>query len=201
MPVRVIAGLGNPGASYDGTRHNVGFRILDALAASCGATWKREARYCAHTANVVIAGQNILLVKPLTYMNNSGRSLGEVCRYLKLQPEDILVVYDEYQVALGRLKLSIGGGPGGHNGIEDVIRRIGDRFIRFRVGIGPREKPPVPLKDFVLGPFAADEETLVQASLNHILDALRLVVDLGPVLAMNRINQRPANPNESDKNP
>ncbi len=190
MSVRVIVGLGNPGLRYDETRHNAGFRVVDALAREAGGVWREDPRYRAHTAVVTIADRPILLAKPRTYMNASGTTVGEICRYLKLRPEDFCVVYDEIQVPVGGLKVSQGGGPGGHNGVTDIIQRIGAAFVRYRIGVGPEDKPSVPLSDFVLGRFTEAERTLFESSMSHYLDGLRLIVAQGPVLAMNSLNQR-----------
>lgn len=190
MSVRVIVGLGNPGPRYDGTRHNVGFHVVDALAQAEGATWREDSRYRAHTATVNLNDQPVLLAKPQTFMNASGRAVGEICRFLKLQPAEVCVVYDEYQVPVGELKVSLRGGPGGHNGIGDLIRRIGAKFIRYRIGVGPEEKPAEVLTDFVLGRFTEVERARFEANLDRYLDGLRLLVARGPLLAMNTLNQR-----------
>lgn len=201
MSVRVIAGLGNPGTRYDQTRHNVGFDLLNAFAKTCGGTWQDEARFRAHTAVVPIAGQSYLLVKPQTYMNESGWSLGEICRWRKLQPSDFLVIYDEYQIPVGQAKLSVKGGAGGHNGIADILQRLGGSFIRYRIGIGPAEKPLVPLKDFVLGHFTEGERAELERQFPRFLADLQLLLRAGVERAMNQINQRPSQPKHERQDP
>lgn len=196
MSVRVIVGLGNPGPRYDGTRHNIGFHVVDALAQAGGANWRDEPRYRAHTTTVTLENRPVLLAKPQTYMNASGRAVGEICRYLKLQPAEICVVYDELQLPVGGLKVSLQGGPGGHNGIADLIQRIGPKFVRYRIGIGAGEKSSDSLTDFVLGRFTEVERTTVEANLVRYLDGLRLIIAQGPVLAMNSLNQKPKPPPE-----
>lgn len=190
MSVRVIVGLGNPGPRYDETRHNAGFRVVDALAAAEGATWREESRYRAHTASVILRGHPVLLAKPQTFMNESGYTVGELCRYLKLRPAEICVVYDEYQVPVGGLKVSTSGGPGGHNGISSIVGRIGGDFVRYRIGIGPDKKPSMVLSDFVLGAFAESERARFEASFERYLEGLRQLVAEGPLRAMNLLNQR-----------
>jgi PTH1 family peptidyl-tRNA hydrolase len=190
MSVRVIVGLGNPGPRYDKTRHNAGFCVLDALAEAEGVSWREESRYRAHTASVILRGNPVLLAKPQTFMNESGYTVGELCRFLKLRPPEICVVYDEYQVPVGGLKVCASGGPGGHNGISSIVGRIGGDFVRYRIGIGPEEKPSQVLSDFVLGPFNEKERASFEASLAHYLDGLRLLVQEGPLRAMNTLNQR-----------
>ncbi len=189
--VRVIAGLGNPGARYDGTRHNVGFAAVDRLAAAHSASWQAESRFCAHTASIVIAGHPVLLLKPQTYMNASGKSLAEVCRFYKWRPENLLVVVDELQLPLGRCKLSLRGSAGGHNGLEDIIGRLGEAFPRYRIGIAPLTPGDHrSLTDTVLGKFSPEETKLLDTCWERILSDLERIVKQGPRLAINTINQR-----------
>lgn len=190
QPVRVIAGLGNPGTRYDGTRHNIGFAVVDKLAARFQVKWKSESRFCAHTATIDLANGPVLLVKPQTYMNASGKTIGELCRYFRWKPEEFLVAYDEYQLPLGKVKVSVGGGDGGHNGITDIIARVGNAFVRYRIGIAPEVKPRASLTDFVLGKFTGEETTKLASRWDALADGLNLVVEKGPLLAMNQLNQR-----------
>lgn len=192
MSVRVIVGLGNPGARYDRTRHNVGFRVLDALAQVAGGSWREERRFCAHTATVTFAGASLVLAKPLTFMNESGRTVGELCRFLKLKPAEVCVVFDEIQTPVGGLKVSIGGGSGGHNGVRSIIDRIGGEFVRYRIGIAPLsgKREPEVLADFVLSPFAEGEQQRFEENLGRYVAGLRQIVAEGPILAMNTLNQR-----------
>lgn len=203
MSVRVVVGLGNPGRQYDRTRHNIGFSLVDSLAARVGASWKDQARFCAHTTSVVIAGQSILLAKPQTFMNGSGRTVGALCRYHHWAPSEVCVVYDEYQLPVGQWKLSIGRGAGGHNGISDIIAKVAPEFVRFRIGIGPSEKPRERLTDFVLGRFAAEEQEALEAVWPKLLEGIDLLVREGPLRAMNTLNRKPKPKpinNESDGN-
>ena len=189
-PVRVIAGLGNPGARYDGTRHNIGFAVVDRLAAVHNAAWKAESRMCAHTATIEIAGRPVLLLKPQTFMNGSGKAIASVCRFYKWHPASALVVVDEFQLPLGSCKLSLRGSAGGHNGIEDIIRLLGAEFPRLRVGIAPAVPTPMSMTDYVLGKFSPCEQSNLATCWEKILTAIRLIVEKGPNLAINTINQR-----------
>lgn len=193
MTVRVIAGLGNPGERYDGTRHNAGFAVVDALARSEGVDWRASPRSRAHSADVVLAGKPVMLVKPQAYMNLSGQVIGELFRFFKWCPEDLLVVVDEFQIPLGSAKLSIGGGAGGHNGLENLISRIGAGFARYRIGVGPETKPLMDISDFVLGRFTPDELGQFQSALPRFVEGLRIVARSGPLLAMNHLNRKPTN--------
>jgi len=202
MAISVIAGLGNPGAAYHHTRHNIGFQVVDVLAEHLRATWQREQRCKALVANVRIAGQPIHLLKPQTYMNASGASLAAFLRFYKLPDSALAVVYDEINLDRGRLKLSIGGSDGGHNGIADIMRRVGNEFLRYRIGLGTKTHPEMDLKDYVLGRFNAAEKAIIESQINHYIKGLELLVRQGPVLAMNHLNIRPnrKKANESDSN-
>lgn len=188
--VRVIAGLGNPGSRYDGTRHNIGFVAVDRLAATRSAPWRPESRFCAHTASIEIAGHPVLLVKPQTWMNASGKAIGNLCRFYKWLPASVLVVVDEFQLALGSTKLSLRGSAGGHNGLADIIQRMGPEFPRFRIGIAPAEPTRQAMTDYVLGKFTPEETQTLTTCWERILSELELTVQKGPSLAMNTINQR-----------
>ncbi|MFP4281483.1 MAG: aminoacyl-tRNA hydrolase [Opitutales bacterium] len=203
MKVRVVVGLGNPGRHYDKTRHNIGFALVDALATREGATWRDNARFCAHTCSVVIAGRPVLLVKPQTFMNESGRAVGAVCRYHRWTADEVAVVYDEYQLPVGQLKVAMGGGAGGHNGIRDLIAKGLAGVVRIRIGIGPSEKPRTTLTDFVLGRFTAAEEQTLEQVWPNLLGGLDQVLRDGPEQAMNTLNRRPKSTttlNESSDN-
>ena len=198
MSIGIIAGLGNPGSEYRLTRHNLGFRVVDFLAESEGVSWKKESGFEADLARVSVCGRSILLVKPLTFMNESGRSLNLLCRYYKMPPEALVVICDEVQLPLGGVKITLKGSVGGHNGIESVLERIGEGFVRYRLGIGPKSNSKISLKNFVLGKFRPDEEEIVNKKMADYLAGLKLLVDSGPILAMNQINQK-INNGEKDR--
>lgn len=190
MSIAVIAGLGNPGQKYRNTRHNIGFDLLDQLASKLGASWRHEARFEAELALVQDGPRKLLLVKPQTFMNDSGRSLGAVLRYRKLGPEALLVVYDDLTLDLARTKLSLSGSSGGHNGIADLLEKVGPGFLRYRVGIGAKPSKEMDLADYVLSPFKPAERQLLTERMPEYLDQIGLIVDKDIQTAFNIINQR-----------
>lgn len=186
MPeVRIIAGLGNPGASYANTRHNVGFMVLDALAREWGAVWKPDKARKAELAS----GPGVLLVKPQTYMNDSGFCVGPLMRYFKFTPEQVLVVYDDTALPVGALRLRAGGSDGGHNGMKSLIAHLGsDRFPRLRVGIGSHGQKT--LVGHVLGSFSPEEKPLIDEGVQRAVQAIRLLHAQGFQAAANQYNTR-----------
>ena len=150
--MKLIVGLGNPGKDYEKTRHNVGFMVVDALASGAGLSWKGGFK------GEVAKGNDILLLKPATFMNLSGESVIEALNFYKLDAKkDLWVVHDELDLSVGALRISLGAGSGGHNGIKSIIERLGHQdFARFRVGIG-RPTDMTPVDDYVLGPLSKDK--------------------------------------------
>lgn len=134
--IELIVGLGNPGSEHLEDRHNAGFWLTDVIARECGATFKSDKRLQAETADVTIDGDRLRLLKPQTYMNNSGRAVAATLSYYKIPPERMLVAYDELDLEPGRAQLKFDGGHGGHNGLRDIIAHIGKAFWRLRLGIG-----------------------------------------------------------------
>lgn len=196
MSIAVIAGLGNPGLKYRQTRHNIGFQLVDRLASKYGANWQYEARFEANVAVLVHAGRKLMLLKPQTFMNSSGRSLGAVLRYRKLAAESLLVIYDDLNLELARTKLSLNGSAGGHNGIADILAEVGFDFARFRVGIGAKPNKAMDLADYVLSQFSKDEQTLLRDRSSIFIEQINLILNEGIESAMNTINQRKAPPHE-----
>jgi len=194
MSITVIAGLGNPGLKYRNTRHNIGFALVEKLAATVGAEWQVEARFEAAIATVSAPKleRSLLLVKPQTFMNASSRSLGAILRYRKLPISSMLVVYDDITLELGRAKLSLSGRAGGHNGITDLLAHTGDGFLRYRIGIGAKPHKAMDLADYVLSPFSSDEQTILADRVAVYLEHFKLMIDKDPEYAMNFINQRTA---------
>jgi PTH1 family peptidyl-tRNA hydrolase len=183
-PVRLVAGLGNPGAEYAHTRHNIGFMIVDLLAHEAGVTWEKSSRADAATAKL----GNALLVKPASYMNRSGQPLHAIAQFFKISPEQILVVVDDFSLPLGRLRIRQSGGPGGHNGLESIIVQFGTEEIpRLRVGIGPA--PSEGSIDYVLSNFFEEEKPLVRSTVERAAEAVKCAVDKGVVSAMNTFNK------------
>jgi peptidyl-tRNA hydrolase, PTH1 family len=189
----LIAGLGNPGPRYQATRHNVGFRVIDELARQCGvaASGFRE-RFHGEIASARLGDQDLLLLRPQTFMNDSGRSVQAACTFYKLKPADLIVAHDELDLPFADLRLKKGGGDGGNRGIRSVSAAIGPDYVRIRLGIG---RPPPDFRgdpaDFVLQAFAPTEQVAVEQMVARAAEAVSLVSTLGLEKAMNRINQRP----------
>lgn len=196
MSIAVIAGLGNPGLKYRNTRHNIGFSVIDSFAESFGTRWKTENRFQAETATVIHNDQSFLLLKPQTFMNDSGRSLSAVLQYRKLPATSLLVVYDDINLEFGRPKLSESGSAGGHNGIASILSQIGPDFLRYRIGIGSKPHKDMELADYVLSKFSLNEQKTLSDLIPTYLKHLQLIIDKGSVLAMNFINQRIASTHE-----
>ena len=196
MPIAVIAGLGNPGSKYRNTRHNIGFSLVDQLAVKYDATWKHEARFEAEVAVIQYGERKLMLLKPQTFMNASGRSIGTVLRYRKLSAESLLVIYDDLTLDLGRIKLSVNGSAGGHNAIADMITQVGTGFARYRVGIGAKPHKEMDLADYVLSKFSKDELSILADRSSIFLDQIHLILNEGIESSMKTINQRIATPHE-----
>ncbi len=186
--IRLIVGLGNPGPEYQATRHNAGFWLLDRIAERHGGTFRNEAKFFGEAARARIAGQDLWLLKPMTFMNHSGRAVGALSRYLKIPPAGILVAHDELDLAPGVARLKQGGGHAGHNGLRDIIQVLGERnFWRLRIGIDhPGDRARV--VDYVLGRPSRDGEERIDEALDRILDILPSVVAGETQQAMNRLH-------------
>lgn len=191
----LIAGLGNPENRYDGTRHNIGFDVIDVLAERYHINMN-EKKHRAICGTGVVEGVRVLLAKPLTYMNLSGESIREIVNYYKLNPqEDMLVVFDDVSLAPGSIRVRRKGSAGGHNGIKSIIAGLGTQnFMRIKVGVG--EKPPGwDLADYVLGRFSKEERALVEPALSDAADAAALMAQGDVGQAMNEYNAK-AKPKE-----
>lgn len=194
MSISLVLGLGNPGREYADTRHNIGWRVLDALAAREGLTWKAQSSLVAETTRWDHpSGRPVLLAKPQTFMNESGRAARLLTSYFKVPNAAVAVVYDDLTIDLGLVKLTDRGSSGGHNGIEDLLAQLGDGFVRFRLGIGPKTPPQMDLKDFVLGKFTSEQRPQVESLLPSYLSGLDLLLTSGPERAMNLLNRRDKN--------
>ena len=185
--MKLIVGLGNPGPRYKGTRHNVGFEVVDELARRAPITFETA------PADALIAkwrradGDTALLVKPLTFMNLSGQAVGELLRYFKIDVADLLVVVDEAQLPLGKLRARMRGSAGGHNGLKSVIVHLGDDFSRLRMGVG-RGDSRRDLADHVLAKFDADEAAEVERMITRAADAAETFITSGIAAVMNQYN-------------
>lgn len=187
--MKVIVGLGNPGPKYKDTRHNVGFEVVDEVAKQLGVRVEKE-RWQAQTGEGVVAGQKVLLVKPLTFMNLSGASVSQIVKFYQdlNVGSDLIVVYDDMDFPVGHLRLRENGSAGGHNGMKSIIQSIGTSdFPRVRVGIG-RPDPERTVIDHVLTPFHKADRPLVQRVTERAADAALFACEHGFALAMNRFN-------------
>ncbi len=184
----LIVGLGNPGSRYAHTRHNVGFMVVDALAEALKAEWSRPSSLY-DLAEVRFAGRQALLAKPLTYMNESGKAAKKLVGQHKLSPQQVVCVVDEYNFPVGKVHLRPEGSDGGHNGITSMIEELGTpKFWRLRCGID-RRFGPGGLVDYVLSPFESSDSDNLSLMLTRGVDALKLIMRLGPQQAMQQINR------------
>jgi peptidyl-tRNA hydrolase, PTH1 family len=180
MPIRLIAGLGNPGPEYEQTRHNAGFWLVDALADNVHARLNREARYQALAAKAMIGGAEVWLLQPQTYMNRSGLSVGALARFYKIAADEILVVHDELDLPPGVAKIKKGGSSGGHNGLKDITAALGTQdYWRLRLGIGhPRALGlPQAVVDYVLQRPRKEEQAQIDAAIIRSLEVLPLLCE------------------------
>ncbi|HXZ50111.1 MAG TPA: aminoacyl-tRNA hydrolase [Usitatibacter sp.] len=180
--IRLIVGLGNPGREYEKTRHNAGYRWVDAIAGRKGAAWKRETKFSGWTARIEEGGRELRMLKPATYMNESGRSVSALLRFYRIEPSQMLVVHDELDLPPGTVRLKKGGGTGGHNGLTDIVEAIGTKdFWRLRIGIGhPGDKDLV--ADYVLDRARRVEQEAIDPAFERSLDLL-------PRIAAGRMNE------------
>jgi PTH1 family peptidyl-tRNA hydrolase len=193
--MKAIVGLGNPGAKYRGTRHNIGFAVVDELARRAGidfesapvnaliARWRRRAAALPASG----AADDVLLAKPMTFMNDSGQAVGDLTRYFRIGPGDLLVVVDDVQLPLGRLRARTRGSAGGHNGLRSVIAHAGEDFARLRVGVG-RGDSRRDLADHVLARFDSDESAEAERMIARAADAAEMFTAAGIAAVMNAYN-------------
>ena len=191
MSPGLIAGLGNPGIEYEKSRHNVGFMVIDAYAARYRAKWERSTKFNAMVCRIRHPSAGTVIgVKPMTFMNLSGEAVGRVSRYFGLPAERISVIYDELNLDLGLTKISVTGSAGGHNGVASLLQHLGDGFVRFRIGIGPKVPVEMDMKDFVLDRFTEEEFQRVESNLPDYLNGLNLLLERGVTVTMNHLNRR-----------
>ncbi len=188
--IKLIVGLGNPGRQYEKTRHNVGFLFLDYLLSDSTSLWSNESKFQALQANVMLAGTKQLLLKPQTFMNKSGLSVGAIARYYKISQEEILVVHDELDLEPGVVRLKQGGGHAGHNGLRDIISSLGGRdFLRLRLGIG-RPRPGANVADYVLSAPGSGEWAELEAAFDRVSLNLKLLLSGDVSAVMNQLNKK-----------
>jgi PTH1 family peptidyl-tRNA hydrolase len=189
--MKLVVGLGNPGPEYKRTRHNAGYRVVDKLASKLGWKWS-ERRSRAILASGTIGLEKVVLAKPITFMNLSGQAVGELVRWYKIQPEDVLVVYDELDLPVGKIRLRARGSAAGHNGLKDIIHHLHTTaFPRLRVGIGHPNSSQIKGKDHVLSIPNEDERILLEMGEDRAVEAIELAIRQGIDSTMNIVNADP----------
>ncbi len=198
----LVVGLGNPGRKYANTRHNIGFMVLDRMVESGGGEFRKEARWKAEFARVSGSGGGgaMTLLKPQTFMNLSGESVGAAMRFYKVSAEQVLVVYDDVELEPGQLRFRARGGAGGHNGVRSIIQHLGtEKFPRLKVGVGRAMDSRVPLSEHVLGKFSEEEREGLENCLDRAAEGVRFALAHGVLAAMNQFNAKPGR--EPDNKP
>ena len=184
----IIAGLGNPGKKYVGTRHNMGFEALDAVAAKYGIDIKK-AKFNALYGEGTIEGEKVVLVKPQTFMNLSGQAVREFKSWYKTENSQIIIIYDDVSLPVGKMRIRPKGSAGGHNGIKSIIQELGSQdFPRVKIGVGAKPNPQQDLADWVLSGFNPSEKKALEAALPHAADAALSIVEQGVSAAANKYN-------------
>jgi peptidyl-tRNA hydrolase, PTH1 family len=204
--VKLIVGLGNPGIEYQFTPHNAGFLAIDRIAEECGVVVTNR-RGRALTAKARLAGQDVLLAKPETYMNLSGLSIAALIQELELSREDLIVLYDELAFPLGRLRINERGSANGHNGVKSICGALGtEEWLRIRIGVGKQTLPDgreirAGGRDYLLTPMRKQELAMLDKVLDRVKDAVEVVLTEGVGAAMNRFNRRPDDPGNGTDEP
>jgi PTH1 family peptidyl-tRNA hydrolase len=199
---KLVVGLGNPGREYDGTRHNVGFAVLDRLAEKLDCSFRSKSRFSAEVAETTaIDGGKVLLAKPRTYMNRSGSAVSALLGWLKLEPAVLLVVVDDADLPLGQIRLRGSGGSGGHNGLRSIIEAIGgqEEFARLRVGIGRIAPVGTDITGHVLGKFAPPEREVAKQAVADAVEAIECCLREGLTEAMNQFNRKSPRRNAEER--
>lgn len=184
----LVVGLGNPGAKYESTRHNMGFLVVDKLAQNEKLKFNKL-RFKAWTATWEVGGEKVLLMKPQTYMNLSGEAVGQAARFYKIPADHVLVISDDISLPAGKLRIRAGGSAGGHNGLKNIIQHLGtDRFPRIKVGVGSPQQAEHDIADWVTGkPMGEDQKVIIEA-LDKAVAAIPVLIGQGVDRAMNRFN-------------
>ncbi len=184
----IVVGLGNPGKDYAFTRHNAGFLALDYMSDILKVKINRS-KYKALVAEAVIDGKRVLLMQPQTYMNNSGEAVSEAARFYKIKPENIIVIFDDISLPVGKMRIRKSGSAGGHNGIKSIIEHLGSQdFPRVKIGVGEKPHKEMDLADWVLSRFPAEEQKVLFEKLGDASEAVRLMVSGKTEEAMNKFN-------------
>ena len=184
----LVVGLGNPGAKYESTRHNMGFLVVDKLAQNEKLKFNKL-RFKAWTATWEVGGEKVLLMKPQTYMNLSGEAVGQAARFYKIPADHVLVISDDIALPAGKLRIRAGGSAGGHNGLKNIIQHLGtDRFPRIKVGVGMPPQAAYDIADWVTGKPMGEEQKVIIEALNKAVAAIPVLIEQGVDRAMNRFN-------------
>ena len=185
----LIVGLGNPGMEYDGTRHNIGFAAMDQLCQTHNISLNKM-KYNAYVGEANIGDKRVLLAKPLTYMNNSGEAVGKIASFYKIEPENVLVMFDDISLDVGKIRLRRKGSAGGHNGIKDIIAHLGsENFPRVKIGVGSKPHPDYDLKDWVLSKFPKTDKDALDTALDTTVKAVEELLARGIDSAMNKYSK------------
>ena len=195
--MKIICGLGNPGEAYQGTRHNIGFRVLAALADKLGVEFSKS-RFKSRMAEAAFGKEKLILLKPKTYMNLSGDAVAAAAHFLHIEPQEVLVVHDDMDLPVGTLRLRPKGGAGGHKGIQSVINELGsDDFVRLKIGIG---RPPEGMDptDYVLKRPAEAEVKVLESAAQHAVEAVLMFLEEGLSRTMNVFNRSSENMGEAE---
>lgn len=189
--MKLLVGLGNPGATYERSPHNAGFEVMDALAAKANLSFRENRRFRSALAKGTLAGNDVVFMKPLTFMNASGEAVGHWMRWHRLDASDLVVVYDDADLELGRLRIRKQGSSGGHNGLTSVIQHVAsDQFVRIRIGIG-RGTGDRDMISHVLRPLSGQDGILLQGGVERAVEAVQEILRRGVDQAMNRFNAAP----------
>lgn len=184
--MKLIVGLGNPGKEYEKTRHNVGFMVMNRLSDVMNVSISNS-KFKGEYVKFKYKGEDVILLKPMTYMNSSGESVIQIMNYFKIDAKDLLVVYDDLDMPVGKLRLRESGSAGGHNGMKSIIAHVGTQsFKRIRVGID--KHPRIKVVDYVLGHFNKDEQPLIEEGIENAVKAIELYLDKDFIAAMNAFN-------------
>jgi PTH1 family peptidyl-tRNA hydrolase len=189
MVFKLIVGLGNRGACYENTRHNIGFAAIDCFAQTQGHTvWRHEKAMSVFSIKIPQEDGNLLLIKSDGFMNLSGVPVAKICSFYKIFSHEVVVICDDISLDVGALKITERAGTAGHNGVGSILEKIGLGFIRFRIGIGGKQHPAMDLADHVLSKFSAEELECLAKKMPNICDSLKLLLDKGVSSAMNIVN-------------
>lgn len=193
MTPLIIVGLGNPGKKYEKTKHNVGFLTLDSLRSRLGgfSDWKESKKFQAEISEGEIANQKVIMAKPQTFMNNSGKAVNSLTKNYKLKAKNLFVVHDDIDLPLGKIRISIGRSSAGHKGVESIIKELGTKdFVRFRIGIKPRgSERKQEIEKFVLKKFDKPEEKILKEVIEKTIEAMKTAIREGLEKAMNEYNK------------